>query len=109
MDNPVITILGTAFVSESLTPLAATVKTNGSVVDGIPVKLPDNAAGVLENTPEGNVMVMVSFPANAFVTFNEIVKVLLAHAAVPPIPSTLGIHFFAASFHDVPTSQHPGP
>ena len=104
-----IVILGTAFVTGSLTPPAATVKTNGDVVEGVPVKLPDNAAGVPENTPEGKATVMVSPTTNAFVTFNEIVKVLLAHAAVPPNPGTLGIHFFAASLHEVPISQHPGP
>ena len=117
--NPVITISGTTFVAALLTPPAATVKTNGAVAEGVPVKLPVNAAGVPENKPDGNVTVIVSpalpfAPATkSFVTFKDSVNVppdaLVVHAAVPLNPGILGIHFFASAFHVVPTSQQPGP
>lgn len=110
--NPVITIFGTTFVVASLTPPAATVKTNGAVAEGVPVKLPDNAAGFPENRPDGSVTDIVSPVTKAFVTFKDSVSVppdALVHAAVPLNPGILGIHFFASAFHVVPTSQQPGP
>jgi hypothetical protein len=106
----VITIFGNAFVVASLaTP---TVKSNGADKEGLPVKLlPDNA-GFPEKRPCGNVIVIMLFATKAFVTFKDIVKVpplAFVHAAVPLNPGILGIHFFAAAFQVVPTSQQPGP
>ena len=108
---PVITIFGTT--PETLAPPKATVKVNGADADGVPIKLPVKAVGDPENSPVGNVIVMVSLVTNAVETFNEMVRepapLVAAQAAVPETRPTEGIHFFALLSQIVPTSQHEGP